>query len=67
MYLSDLSYYSIYSNYLSGAMFIISKVKLSFCPFICHEISVWSSSFSLSQFGHHFLRNDSISGFFKFF
>jgi len=32
----------------------------SFGPFICHEISLWSSSFLLSQFGPYFLKNDSI-------
>jgi len=32
----------------------------SFGLSICHEISVWFSSFSLSQFGPYFLKNDSI-------
>jgi len=43
-------------------MFVKQKFRLnySFGPFICHKISVWSSSFLLSQFGPHFLKNDSI-------
>jgi len=40
--------------------YINIRLNYSFGPSICHEISVWSSSFSLSQFGPHFLKNDSI-------
>jgi len=36
------------------------RLNYSFGPFICHKISLWSSSFSLSQFSPHFLKNDSI-------
>jgi len=36
------------------------RINYSFDLFICHEILVWFSSFSLSQFGPHFLKNDSI-------
>jgi len=39
---------------------IIIRLNYYFDPFICHEISFWSSSFSLSQFGPYFLKNDSI-------
>jgi len=36
------------------------RLNYSFGPSICQEISVWSSSFSLSQFNPYFLKNDSI-------
>jgi len=34
----------------------INWLNYSFTPSICHEILVWSSSFSLSQFRPHFLK-----------
>jgi len=40
--------------------YINYRLNYSFGPSICHKILVWSSSFSLSQFGPHFLKNDSI-------
>jgi len=46
------------TNEISFQLYI--QVKLLFGLFICHEILFCSSSLSLSQFGPHFLKNDSI-------
>jgi len=54
---------SEYFKELESQMFrvgIKERLNYSFGPSICHEISLWSSSFSLSQFGPHFLKTDSI-------
>jgi len=51
-FLKNILRNSIYMVIIS----IKSKFKLLFYP----SISVWSSSFSLSQFGPHFLKNDLI-------
>jgi len=47
-------------NKIQKVKIIETRLNYSFSPSICHEISVWSLSFSLSQFGSHFLKNDSI-------
>ena len=54
---------SEYFKELESQMFRVGmkeRLNYSFGPSICHEISLWSSSFSLSQFGPHFLKTDSI-------
>jgi len=43
-----------------ATLLVLLRLNYPFGSSICHEISVWSSSFSLSQFDHHFLKNDSI-------
>jgi len=42
------------------SLLLILRLNYSFGLSICYEISVWSSSFSLSQFGPHFLKINSI-------
>jgi len=56
--LYPLLYYS--ATFLVGYCFFNFGLNYSFGPSICQVILVWSSSSSLSQFGPHFLKNDSI-------
>jgi len=56
----DLPHSYVFSLKMKNQRLHTSRLNYSFGPFICQEILVWSSNFSLSQFGPHFLKNDSI-------